>query len=75
MASVPGSQELPPDLQVIGEQSTPKTMDKGTSQASALVKSIFADPEALHLLRSALNVQADVTHNSVQPRASKALTY
>ena len=74
MASVAGSQENPPDVQVIGEKSTPITMDKGTSQASVLVKSIFADPEALHLLRSALNVQADAMHNSVPTRASKALT-
>ena len=47
MTSVAGSLENHPHVQVISEKSTPITMDKGTSQASVLVTSIFADPKSI----------------------------
>ena len=53
MTAISGSQDNPADLEVIGEKSIPISKDKGTSQASDLVKSLFADREALHLLRLA----------------------
>ena len=61
MAASSGSEENPPDLEVIGIKSNILTNDKGISWASDLVKSIFADPEALHLLCSAFNVQAEAS--------------
>ena len=41
--------EIPLDMDRIQEDPSIRTTEEGYSNASDLVKSIFADPEALHI--------------------------
>ena len=53
MAQQSSRMENPRDFDHIQENASHRLSEEGNSNASDLVKSIFADPEALHLLRSA----------------------
>ena len=53
MAEQSGRTENPLDFDRIQEDPSHRIAQEGNSNASDLVKSIFADPEALQLLRSA----------------------
>jgi hypothetical protein len=59
MADQSSSKENTSDFDPIQEDPSNRHTEKGNSTASGLIKSIFADPEALHLLRSAFTNSSD----------------
>ena len=63
MAAQSSRKENPSDFDSIHEVSTPRQLEEGNSNASELVKSIFADPDALQLLRSALANPSERVHD------------
>ena len=75
MADRSSRSEIPLDMDRIQEDPSMRTTEEGNSNALNLVKSIFADPEALQLLRSAFtNASEEATKalNGSNSEASKA---
>ena len=75
MADRSSRSEIPLDMDRIQEDPSMRTTEEGNSNVLNLVKSIFADPEALQLLRSAFtnpSEEATKVLNGSNSEASKA---